>query len=50
MPVVADTSPLLNLVIIGHQRLLRDRFEEVVIPSVVHEELCIDGVDQGPEL
>ena len=35
MPVVSNTSPVLNLAIIGQLDLLRRQFGEVWIPSVV---------------
>lgn len=40
-PVVSNTSPLLNLAIIGRLELLRDRFGEVLIPPAVLEELHV---------
>jgi len=39
MLVVSNTSPILNLAIIGQLELLRQQFGEVLIPSVVREEL-----------
>lgn len=39
MPVVSNTSPLLNLAIIGQLPLLREQFGEVVIPRAVLDEL-----------
>jgi len=37
--VVSDTSPISNLISIGLLELLRDMYEEVVIPPAVREEL-----------
>jgi predicted nucleic acid-binding protein len=37
--VVSDTSPLLNLIRIGHLVLLRALYHEVTIPPAVHDEL-----------
>lgn len=39
MLVVSDTSPLLNLAIIGRLSLIRDQFNQVVVPLSVFEEL-----------
>lgn len=41
MPVVSDTSPVLNLAIIGRLFLLRQQFGEIWIPSAVLEELRV---------
>ena len=43
MPVVSNTSPILNLAIIGELSLLRDQFGEVLIPEAVLEELQVKG-------
>lgn len=42
MPVVSDTSPILNLAIIGRLSLLQDQFTEVYIPTAVLRELRIE--------
>ena len=42
MPVVSNTSPIMNLAIIGELSLLRDQFGEVMIPGAVLEELRAD--------
>lgn len=42
MPVVSNTSPILNLAIIEHLTLLRDQFNTIVIPPSVLEELRIE--------
>jgi predicted nucleic acid-binding protein len=39
MPVVSNTSPLLNLAIINHLHLLEQQFSEIIIPSIVLAEL-----------
>ncbi len=39
MPIVSNTSPILNLAIIGQLDLLRQQFAEVLIPSAVQAEL-----------
>ena len=41
MPVVSNTSPIMNLAIIGELSLLRDQFGEVLIPGAVLEELRV---------
>ena len=43
MLVVSDTSPVLNLAVIGHLELLRQQFGEVVFPPAVLEELKVDS-------
>ena len=43
MPVVSNTSPLLNLAIVGHLPLLRQQFGEVWIPPAVVEELRVEA-------
>ncbi len=42
MPVVSNTSPILNLAIIGEIHLLREQFEEILIPEAVLEELRVE--------
>jgi predicted nucleic acid-binding protein len=39
MPVVSNTSPLLNLAIIGRLALLKEQFETIFIPPAVREKL-----------
>lgn len=39
MPVVSNTSPLFNLAAIGQLDLLREQFDEVLVPGAVLEEL-----------
>jgi hypothetical protein len=41
MLVVSDTSPVLNLAIIGHLHLLRQQFGKVWLPQAVIDELRI---------
>jgi len=41
MPVVSNTSPILNLAIIGKLSLLQGQFEAIWIPSAVIDELRI---------
>jgi len=40
--VVSNTSPVLNLAIIGRLSLLREQFEEIWIPAAVLEELRLE--------
>lgn len=42
MPVVSNTSPIMNLAIIGELSLLRDQFGEILIPGAVLEELRVE--------
>jgi len=42
MPVVSNTSPVLNLAIIEKLELLHQQCQQVIIPSAVLEELRID--------
>lgn len=42
MPVVSNTTPLLNLAIIEHLHLLQDQFGEIVIPVKVRAELKVE--------
>lgn len=43
MPVVSNTSPILNLAIIGRLALLRQQFPEIHIPPAVLDELRIEA-------
>ena len=42
MPIVSNTSPILNLSIIGELSLLQKQFGEILIPAAVIEELRVD--------
>jgi hypothetical protein len=42
MPVVSNTSPVLNLAIIDHLSLLNEQFGEIWIPTAVLEELRVE--------
>lgn len=42
MPVISNTSPLLNLAIIDHLFLLPQQFGQIYIPSAVFSELKVD--------
>lgn len=42
MPVVSNSSPIMNLPIIGELSLLRDQFGEILIPGAVLEELRVE--------
>ncbi|MFQ5419584.1 MAG: hypothetical protein ACE5EY_04400 [Anaerolineae bacterium] len=42
MPVVSNTSPLLNLSITGHLHLLPQQFERIWIPEAVLAELRLE--------
>lgn len=47
MPVVSNTSPILNLAIVGQIDLLRQQFGQVQIPPAVLDELKIDEERPG---
>jgi len=47
MPVVSNTSPILNLAIINRLDLLRQQFGEVIIPTAVLSELKLDSEFPG---
>ena len=51
MPIVSNTSPVLNLALIGMLDLLRQQFDRILIPPAVLTELRIDtelpGVNDG---
>jgi predicted nucleic acid-binding protein len=49
MLVVSNTSPILNLALIGRLGLLRQQFQQVLIPDAVHEELRLDDPHPGNE-
>jgi predicted nucleic acid-binding protein len=49
MPVVSNTSPILNLAIIGQLDLLRQQFSDVLIPPMVWQELKVDTELPGIE-
>jgi hypothetical protein len=41
MPIVSNTSPLLNLAIVGQLELLRQQFGQILIPPAVFDELKV---------
>ena len=41
MIVVSDTSPVTNLIQLGHLHLLHQIFGIVILPEAVFEELCL---------
>jgi predicted nucleic acid-binding protein len=43
--VVSDTSPLINLAIIGKLEILPELFGQVIIPEKVFDEVVIQGAD-----
>ncbi len=49
MLVVSNTSPVLNLAVIGQLELLRQQFHEVLIPQAVLDELRLDANYPGTE-
>lgn len=49
MPVVSNTSPLLNLAIINHLFLIKKQFGKIIIPNGVLTELRINDTLPGSE-
>ena len=49
MPVVSDTSPILNLAVINQLTILREQFTDVIIPAQVLSELLPEGETRGVE-
>ncbi|WP_017314859.1 DUF3368 domain-containing protein [Mastigocladopsis repens] len=49
MPVVSNTSPILNLAIINQLILLQQQFNEILIPSAVLDELKISEERSGSQ-
>jgi len=47
MIVVSNTSPLINLAIVGHLTLLQRLYDQVSIPQAVYDEIVIIGADQA---
>jgi predicted nucleic acid-binding protein len=43
--VVSDTSPILNLAAVSKLALLRDLYEEIVLPPAVEQELSRNGIE-----
>jgi predicted nucleic acid-binding protein len=46
MIVVSNTSPLINLAVVGRLELLHQLYGEVIIPQAVYEEIVISGSGQ----
>ncbi len=49
IPVISNTSPLLNLAAVDELTVLRSQFEDVVVPQAVVDELRIDEELPGNE-
>lgn len=49
MPVVSNTSPILNLAIVDQLELLHRQFDEILIPHAVLDELKIDEERPGSQ-
>ena len=47
MIIISDTSPIINLAVIGQLDLLQKLYGRVVIPQAVYEEIVIEGVGQA---
>lgn len=46
MIIVSDTSPILNLAVIGQLHLLQKLYGKVVVPQAVYTEIVIAGAGQ----
>jgi len=46
MKIVSNSSPLINLARIGKLGLLRDLYEELIIPEAVWHEVVVEGAGQ----
>jgi hypothetical protein len=46
MLVVSDTSPIINLAVIGYLHLLPELFVEIIIPHAVYQEIVVDGAGE----
>lgn len=46
MPIVSNSTPLIALSRIGRLDVLRDLFEEILVPSEVYDELVVKGKDR----
>lgn len=49
MPIVSNTSPILNLAIVGHLDLLRQQFAQILVPPAVLSELKINEERPGSQ-
>lgn len=43
MIIVSDTSPIINLAVVGQLNLLQQLYGEVIIPAAVYEEIVVIG-------
>lgn len=46
MPIVSNSTPLIALSRIGRLDVLRDLFEEIMVPAEVYDELVVKGKDR----
>ena len=46
MIVVSNTSPIINLAVVGQLELLRQLYGQVIIPRAVYDEIVISGAGQ----
>ena len=46
MIVVSNTSPIINLAVVGQLQLLRQLYGQILIPQAVHHEIVVVGLGQ----
>lgn len=46
MIVVSNTSPIINMAVIGHLELLRKLYNKIIIPQAVYHEITVKGLGQ----
>lgn len=46
MIVVSNTSPIVNLAVVGHLDLLQQLYDRVMIPQAVYDEIVVAGTGQ----
>jgi predicted nucleic acid-binding protein len=44
--VVSNTSPIINLAAVGQLQLLRQLYDQILVPQTVHREIVVVGIGQ----
>lgn len=47
MIVVSDTSPLINLAVVGALNLLHELYGQIIVPQAVYDEIVVQGKGQA---